>query len=275
MNFIGGILLSFVAFLPGWLSNTIISAVIGVLLLIIFKYTSNQKAIGKVRDNIKSQLLAIRLFKDNVRVVLKSQGQVLVGALLLLFHSLRPLLVMIVPVSLILIQMALWYEVRPLKIGEKTLVTIGLNGPEDNPWPQVSFVSPAGVEITAGPVRILTKRQICWEIKATQNGNHQLEFNIGQDTVNKDLAVSDGYMRVSVERPNYNVTGLILNPAEKPFPGDSPVRSIRIDYPKRISKISSSNRLFVFVLKNWWWIYFFIVSMIFALIFKPFFNVKI
>ena len=65
MNFLGKVLLSFIAFLPGWLSNTIISAVVGVLLLIIFKYTSNQKAIGKVLDNIKANLLGMKLFKDN------------------------------------------------------------------------------------------------------------------------------------------------------------------------------------------------------------------
>ena len=53
-NALAGVLLAPVAILPGWLSNTIISAVVGVLLLIIFKYTSNQNAIGKVRDSIKA-----------------------------------------------------------------------------------------------------------------------------------------------------------------------------------------------------------------------------
>ena len=33
--------------LPGWLSITLISAAAGVLLLIIFKYTSRQEAIGR------------------------------------------------------------------------------------------------------------------------------------------------------------------------------------------------------------------------------------
>jgi uncharacterized membrane protein (DUF106 family) len=275
MNFIGKVLLSFIAFLPGWLSNTIISAVVGLLLLIIFKYTSNQKAVGRVRDNIKAQLLGMKLFKDNVAVVLKSQGQVLVGAFLLLFHSLRPLLVMFVLVILIIIQMALWYESRPLKVGEQTLVTMELNGTEDAPWPQVVFSPPEGAEIIAGPVKVFTKRQIYWEIKAVQNGYHQLKFNVKEDTVSKDLAVGDDYMRVSIERPDYNIAGLALNPVEKPFADDSPVRSIRIDYPKRLPEISSRNGLLDWILKNWWWIYFFVASMVFALIFKPFFNVRI
>ena len=97
-NTLGRFVLAPVGFLPGWLSNTIISAVTGIALLIIFKYTSNQNAIGKVRDGIKANLLALWLFKDSIIVTLQSQGRVFKGAFLLLFHALRPMLVMIIPV---------------------------------------------------------------------------------------------------------------------------------------------------------------------------------
>ena len=63
-NALGRFLLAPIAVLPGWLSNTIISAVAGVFLLVIFKYTSNQRAIGKIRDDIKAHMLALKLFSD-------------------------------------------------------------------------------------------------------------------------------------------------------------------------------------------------------------------
>ena len=58
--------------LPCWLSNTIISAVVGLLLLIIFKYTSNQHAIAQVREKIKANMLALRLYKDSMAVTFRS-----------------------------------------------------------------------------------------------------------------------------------------------------------------------------------------------------------
>jgi len=58
-NALGKFFLAPIGMLPGWLSNTIISAVAGVILLIVFKYTSNQSAIGRVRDNIKADMLAL------------------------------------------------------------------------------------------------------------------------------------------------------------------------------------------------------------------------
>ena len=77
MNTLFGLLRGPMAAVPAWLSLTVVSAVLGVVLLVLFKYTSNQAAIGRVRDRIKARLLAMKLFKDNIPVVLKSQVQVL------------------------------------------------------------------------------------------------------------------------------------------------------------------------------------------------------
>ncbi len=63
-NGLGRWLLAPTSVLPGWLSATTAAAVTGVLLLAVFKYTSNQRAIKRVRDDINAHLLALKLFKD-------------------------------------------------------------------------------------------------------------------------------------------------------------------------------------------------------------------
>jgi len=265
-NTLGRFLLAPIGVLPGWLSNTIVSAVTGVVLLIIFKYTSNQRTIGRVRDDIKANMLALKLFKDSISVTLQAQGRVFKGALLLLLHAIRPMLMMIVPVSLLLAQLGLWYQSRPLQPEEKTIVTMKLNGKIDSPWPKVSIESTPAVAVTLGPVRVFNKRQICWEIKALENGYHRIIFELDQQQIEKELAVGDGFMRVSVERPGWRWSDILLHPLEKPFGPDSVVRSISIDYPQRLSRTSGT---------DWWLIYFFIASVLFALIFKPLLKVRI
>jgi hypothetical protein len=52
-----------------------------------------------------------------------------------------------------------------------------------------------------------------------------------------------------------------MHPAEEPFAPDSIVQSVTIDYPDRLSRTSGT---------DWWLIYFFIASMVFAFISKPF-----
>ena len=265
-NALAKVLLAPIAHLPGWLSNTIISAVVGVLLLIIFKYTSNQKAIEKVRDSIKANLLALKLYKDSIAVTLKAQGKVFQGAFLLLFHAIRPMLVMIVPVSLILAQMGLWYQFRPLNVGEQTLVIMELNGDANSPWPVVKLDTNIAAEITIQQTKVLSKRQVYWKIKALEEGYQKITFLVDDQHIEKQFAAGDGFMKISPKKPAWNWAEILLYPTEKPFAPDSAVKSISILYPERISKTSGA---------DWWIVYFFIASMVFALIFKPFLKVKI
>lgn len=127
-NAAGEAVLGFIESLPGWLSNTIISAAAGVVFILIFKYTSDQKAIGRAKDKFKANMLAMKLFKDELGVTLRSAVGAFGRVFQRLFYSLRPLLVMIVPVALLLVQMSLWYEARPLRVGEEAMVTMELGG---------------------------------------------------------------------------------------------------------------------------------------------------
>ncbi len=264
-NVIGRYVFGAVMVLPGWLSNTIISAVVGVILLVIFKYTSNQKAIGKVRDSIKANMLALKLFKDDIVVTLQSQGKVFKGSFLLLFHALVPMLVMMVPVILLLSQMGMWYQSRPLQPGEETMVIMQLSSETNSSWPNVNIES-APAEVTMGPVKVLSKRQIYWKIRVSEKGQGEIVFDVGGDKVTKSIAVGDGFIRLSHERPGQKWNDILLYPGEKPFAADSAVNSISIDYPDRISKTSGT---------DWWLVYFFVASMVFALLFKPLLKVRI
>lgn len=72
-NTFGRVLLAPIAVLPGWFTNTIISIVTAVCLLAIFKYTSNQRTIRKIRNDIKADLLSLKLFKDSISVALRAE----------------------------------------------------------------------------------------------------------------------------------------------------------------------------------------------------------
>ncbi|MHC4293731.1 MAG: hypothetical protein ACYSTX_05490 [Planctomycetota bacterium] len=266
VNTVGKFLLAPVGVLPGWLSNTIISAVTGVFLLIIFKYTSNQKAIGRVRDDIKAHMLALKLFKDSLSVTLCAQGHVFKGAFLLLFHAVIPMLIMIVPVCLLLGQLGLWYQSKPLSIGQEALVTIKFSSNAGDAWQNVIIEPTSVIDITAGPTRVYSKKEAYWKIKGYENGCHYIVFHIDGQRFEKELTIGDGFMRVSSQRPGWRWADILLHPQEKPFRTDSIIQSISIEYPERDAITSGT---------DFWLVYFFIASMVFALIFKPFLKVKI
>jgi hypothetical protein len=242
-----------------------------VFLLVIFKHTSNQRAIGNILDDIKAHMLALKLFKDSISVTLHAEARVFKGALLLLFHAIIPMLLMIIPISLLLAQMSLWYQSRPLlpeEIAVMTvkLMTVKLNGNVRGRWPTVNVEPTPAAEVTTGPVRVFSRREICWEIKALENGNHCITLHVNGHQIEKKLVIGDGFMRVSSMRPAWNWADILMHPAEEPFAPNSIVQSVTIDYPDRLSRTSGT---------DWWLIYFFIASMVFAFISRPFLKVRI
>jgi hypothetical protein len=197
-NTLGSFLLVPVAVLPGWLSATIVAVVSGLLLLVAFKYTSNQKAIKRVRDDINAHLLALRLFKDSPLVALRAQGRILQGAFRLFILSLVPILVMSLPALLILGQLALWYQLRPLRVGEEAVITLKLKD-DTSAWPVVSLRPIGALEVTVGPVRVLSKREVCWNVKARATGYHRLDFQANEKSAGTSRP-SQGAITASISR---------------------------------------------------------------------------
>ncbi len=266
-NALGGFLLAPIGVLPGWLSATIVSAVTGVLMLVIFKYTSNQGAIRRVRDDIKAHLLAVKLFKDSTSVTLRAQGRILLGALRLLVLAIVPMLVMVVPVCLLLGQIGLWYQYRPLRVGEEAVLTLKLNGDAASSWPEVQLEPTPAVDVTVGPVRVLSKREVCWKLKGRESGYHRVSFRVDQQTSHKELAIGDGLMRLSAQRPGWRWSDALLYPRERPFRPDSPVESIEVAYRRDPTSWTTGS--------DWWVAYWFVMSMVAAFCFRPFLKVNI
>jgi hypothetical protein len=265
-NALGRCLLAPIGVLPGWLSATIVSAATGLLLLVVFKYTSNQRAIKRARDDVKAHLLAVKLFKDSLSVTLRAQGRILLGALRLMALAVVPMLVMIVPVCLLLGQLALWYQSRPLRVGEEAVITLKLNGNLESSWPDVRLEPTSATEVTVGPVRVLSKREVCWNVQARETGYHRVLFQVDQQSSAKELAIGEGFMRLSARRPGWIWSDVLLHPWERPFPPDSPVESIEIDYPDRAAWTSGT---------DWWVVYWFAMSMVAAFCCRPLLHVQI
>jgi hypothetical protein len=266
-NNVGQLLFSPIGIAPGWLSATVVAAVTGVLLLVVFKYTSNQDAIKRVRNDIDANLFALKLFKDSARVSIRAQGCILAGACRLFVLAVVPMLVMAIPVTLLLGQLALWYQARPLRIGENAVITLSLNGDIGSALPAVSLGPSEAVEVAVGPVRVRSKREVCWNVQARGRGRHRLLFQVGDRTgVAKEIAIGDGLMRVSLQRPSWDWASILLNPWEEPFRPMDPVRSIAIDYPGRYSWTSGTDS---------WMLYWFGVSMVAALCFRRALNVNV
>src|SRR5580704_14144269 len=119
--------------LSGWLTSPLaivifVSLVIGLVMVVLFGYTSDQKAIGVAKDQLKAHLLAVRLYRDQIPVVMGSYGKILRGTGRYLKLAFMPLLYVIIPITLLMVQIDRYLGQTPLAANTPFLLTVKLTG---------------------------------------------------------------------------------------------------------------------------------------------------
>ena len=154
---------------PIWLI-TAFSYVSSILILIIFRYTSNQQALRRVKNRMKAHLLEIVLYRNSFRVLMSAQKNLMLYNTKYIIHTVRPILVMIIPMALCLAQVHDWLGYTPLEKGKSTLLKIKLS---DNYKPLSSgiYIKPdKGIKVETPALRIAETNEIVWRIKAETPG---------------------------------------------------------------------------------------------------------
>jgi uncharacterized membrane protein (DUF106 family) len=251
-----------------WVGMVIVSFLTGLLMLVIFRYTSNQAGIKKIKNKIKAHLLELRLYKDSLGLSMKAQGNILLANLKYITHSFKPLLVMIVPVILILIQMNFWFGYESLKPGEQTLLKVKLEEGY-NPLQTDLVLEPAPeIVIETPPLRIEEYNEINWRISSQKSGIHHVDVVVAGKKITKTIATDTKPLsKLSPIKYRKKFVDELFYPVEAPISKDFPVKSIEVLYPAK--------RLNLFGFNVHWLIAYFALSIIFGFAFKGIFKVEI
>lgn len=208
-----------------WFDLLFWPAIMGVGALQVYKYVSNQKAIAAVKRQISMHLLEIRLFRDDIAQVLASTGKIVAKNLLYIGHNLVPLLVMIVPMVLIMVQLVSHYAYRPSEPGAVEVLRLELDPESAALARDVSLELPKGVSLDAPRVRT-ADGQVFWRLRAEQSGDHVLEVSVGDEILEKRWAVGGEDRKIPVKR--LRSWEALLYPGEAPIPSGSPVVSLEL-----------------------------------------------
>lgn len=212
-----------------WAGLVLVSLVTGAVLLIVFRYTSNQRAIRATKDRILAHLLEVVLYRDQMRVVVRAQARLAVDNLRYLGYALVPLACMVVPVGLLLMQLDLRYGHRPLRTGEAAIVAVKLKPGSD--LDRVALSTQEGVKVETESLRIPALSEVDWRVRAISPGAHDIRISAAGEEMTKQLVVGKRAPRVSVARAGGGLVSQFLHPGEPPLPPVGPVESVTVSYP--------------------------------------------
>ena len=242
----------------------VLSLVVGLLMVVLFGYTSDQKAIGIAKDQLKAHLLAVRLYRDQIPVVMGSYGKILRGTGRYLKLAFKPLLYVIVPITLLVVQVDRYLGSTPIPTHAPFLLTAHFTG--SDPLNEVTLDLPPEITATAPPVHVPASNEIVWRLAGSKEGQYEVKIAVGESAT-KAVCVGSGLPRISTVRLRGQFWRRIFTSAEPALPENSPIESIAINYPDRNIDVAGYGI-------NWIWL-FFILSMAAGFVFKELLGIKI
>lgn len=243
----------------------LVSAIIGLLMVVVFRYTSDQKAIHIAKDQLKAHLLAVRLFQDQIPVVLASYGRILKGTVRYLKLAFIPLLYVILPLVLLIVQLDRYLGFVPLEPGQTFLLIVHTANPDS--LNEVSLQLPPELTTTAPAVHVPSDNEVAWRVMAEKDGNYDVNIAAAGQVFSKQAVVSSGVARVSPVRLRGRFWERMLVSGEPALPDNSPIQSIEVSYPARSIH-------FAWVDWNWIWL-FFVLSLVAGFFFKSVLGIEI
>jgi hypothetical protein len=243
----------------------VVSFVVGLLMVVLFGYTSDQKAIGIAKDQLKAHLLAVRLYRDQIPVVMGSYGKILRGTGSYLKLAFRPLLYVIIPITLLMVQIDRYLGATPIPQNTPFLLTVHASG--GDALNDATLDLPSEITMNAPPVHVPSTNEIVWRLVGSKEGKYEVKIAVAGQSAAKAVCVGGDLPRISTVRLRGHFWGRMFSSAESVLPETSPIESISINYPDRNIEFAGYGM-------NWIWL-FFILSMIAGFVFKELLGIQI
>lgn len=220
----------------------VVSGVFGVLALIAFKFISYQKGIKTAKDKIKAHLIEIRIYQDDLAIVTRAIGSVLLRNFQYMAYNFGPFVPLAIPFTFVVAQLVVRFAFGPVPTaqtaaeflpGQGTTIEVALTRERAALVEGLRIEYPAGVKPVSPLVRIPSEGRAFQEFIATDPGTHELRFVLADGTHETKMLVAGEPTRVMQPERGRGFFSALLWPAEDTFASSSPFEHIVFTYPDR------------------------------------------
>ncbi len=239
--------------LPSFWTVVIISFIIALIMIIIYKYTTNQVVMKELKGQLKGyqkQLKEHRSDPSKMKEINKKMMEVNVK---FFKHSMKSMFITWIPIIIIFGWMNAHLGYYPILPGQEFSTTVSFEEGIDG---EVELITPLGVELLGDKIQEIEDEKASWKLRGI-TGEHTLEYRFEDEKVLKEVLITE---ERSYKNPIKTKKGFLS------FGGD------HIPDESNMVQISISNErvypLRLFGLKlSWFWTYF-IFTFVFNMILR-------
>ena len=222
---------------------TVVSLVFMPLSMLFFKRFSSQKGITAAKGKIKGHMIEIRIYQDDLLVVMTAIGKVLWYNLKYLFLNFAPFVPLSVPFVIVVAQLVVRFGFAPIPVeerhlddlipGQGVMIEVEFAQGSEAKAAELELGLPEGLAALSPLVRNAADGVAFQEVVAVADGAWDVQLNVGGETETKRVVTGETTER---SMQPFRVGGFWdqwLWPAEPTFSAASGLATVAVAYPDR------------------------------------------
>ncbi|MBI2141234.1 DUF106 domain-containing protein [Candidatus Woesearchaeota archaeon] len=178
--------LNIVLNLPPLAAIFVISVLVSAITTVVYKYTTNQKMLKEIKDEVKGMQAEIRTTKEPGRAA-QLQKDMMKRSMQQMNSSWKSMLVTIVPLFLLFGWMQTHLAYNPINQGEEfTATAYFAQGTEGN----ITITATEGLNILTEPVQEIKGGEATWSLKGEKEGTYGLSYRFGDELYTQNVIVT-------------------------------------------------------------------------------------
>ena len=165
----------------------LIAFFISVLVTVVYKYTTNQTDMKRMKDQQKEFQAKMKSLRDKPDEMMRVQKEAMKVNFEYMKQSFKPTLITMLPILLIFGWMAGHLSYEPIHPGESYRVTAFF---KETAVGNATLVAPNGTEVLS-PLMQLVSPQLSWNLKTATVGEHLIGVELGEVRQSKPVLISE------------------------------------------------------------------------------------
>jgi len=204
----------------------------GAVFALVFRAASKPDSIRRARNRFQARVLEMRLYPDDLVLLLRALGGALATQLEYFRAAGKPVLLIAVLALPAFFQIESRFAERPLHANERTLVTATLKPGLDARAVPATLGPSDGLAVDPRPVRVRDTREIVWRIEAKDAGVHELAARVYDKDYRFRVRAEPSARALGSERHAGRGWDSFVHAGLPSLPDDSAIQSIRVSYPE-------------------------------------------
>lgn len=182
--------LDFILDLPPLVGILAISVFVSAVTTIIYKYTTNQRLMKEIKEDVKRMQSEVRTTKDTARIA-ALQKQMMSRSMQQLSSSMKSTFITFIPLLMLFGWMQANMAYTPITPGEEFTTTAQFANA--SPGLNITLNAGSGLEMLDSPVQEVKNGIAVWRLKSGTEGAYSLAYSLKNETYNLSVLVTEQF----------------------------------------------------------------------------------